>query len=57
MNNISIIDIIEPYLTDKYKNIKEDILECYKDLYISDLKDFDIYEISNFFYELLHLFH
>ena len=52
-DDILIIDIISPYLIDRYDRLKENIIDCYKDLYISDLKDFDKYEISDFFSELL----
>ena len=33
-----ITELLNIFLTDKYKYIKDDINNCYKDLYISDLK-------------------
>ena len=56
MNNttdILIIDIITPFLTNKYDRIKDNIIESYKDLYISDLKDDRYYEIQYVFTELM----
>ena len=44
MNDILITDIISPFLTGRYDRIKDDIIKCYKDLYISDLKT-DSYDI------------
>lgn len=51
--DIPINDIISPFLTGKYERIKENILDCYKDLYISDYKNVDNYEISYTFTELM----
>jgi hypothetical protein len=56
MNNrveIPIIDILSPYLIDRYDRLKEDILNCYKNLYISDLQDYNNSEITHMFSELL----
>lgn len=48
-----IVEILDNFLTDKYKRIKEDILLCYKDLYISDLKIYNNYEISHLFTDMM----
>lgn len=48
-DDTSITEILDNFLTEKYKRIKEDIIECYKDLYISDLKNFNDYEINDLF--------
>ena len=56
MNNtkdISIVEILEPFLTDKYARIKEDIIECYTDMYISDLKEDNNYEITYVFSDMM----
>ena len=56
MNNtkdILIIDIITPFLTNKYDRIKDNIIESYKDLYISDFKDNKYYQIKYVFTELM----
>ena len=56
MNNtkdILIIDIISPFLTGKYERIKDNIIECYKDLYISDYKEYNRYEMQYVFTELM----
>jgi len=56
MNNtddILIIDIITPFLTNKYDKIKENIIECYKDLYISDLKKDRYYDIAYLFSDMM----
>lgn len=56
MNNtkdILIIDIISPFLTGRYERIKDNIIECYKDLYISDLKDDKYYEIEYVFSDMM----
>lgn len=37
-----ITDLLNIFLKDKYKRIKEDIIECYRDLYISDLKEYPL---------------
>ena len=51
--DITIIDIMEPFLIGKYERLKEDINIIYKDVIVSDLEDNNTYELSNFFYELL----
>lgn len=48
-----ITDLLNIFLTDKYKYIKEDINECYKDIYISDLKNDNSYDIAYFFSDLM----
>lgn len=48
-----ITEILDNFLTEKYKRIKEDIIECYKDLYISDLKEYNNYEISHLFSDMM----
>ena len=56
MNNtkdIPIIHIISPFLTDKYERIKDNIIECYKDLYISDYKEYSHYEITYVFSDMM----
>ena len=56
MNNtkdILIIDIISPFLTGRYERIKDNIIECYKDLYISDLKDDNSYGIAYVFSDMM----
>ena len=35
IDDILIIDIITPFLIGKYYRIKENIIDCYKDIYIS----------------------
>lgn len=48
-----ITDLLNIFLTDKYKRIKDDIIEYYKDLYISDLKEYNKYEISHLFSNMM----
>ncbi len=51
--DMKIVDIIEPFLIGKYERVKEDIKMVYKDVFVSDLKDFNHYSLSNYFSELL----
>jgi len=48
-----ITDIINPFLIGRYQRLKENINIIYRDVYLSDLEDFDRYELSDFFSELL----
>lgn len=48
-----ITDLLNIFLTDKYKRIKDDIIECYRNLYISDLKEYNNYEISHLFSDMM----
>ena len=52
-DDILIIDIITPFLTNKYDRIKENIIECYKDMYIKDLKGDSYYEIAYVFSDMI----
>ena len=53
MTNISMNQILQPFLIDKYNKIKNNILTNYKDVYLNDLKNMNEYEINYMFTDMM----
>ena len=50
MEKIEVIYIIKPFLIDRYERLKNDIIDFFKNIYVTDLDEDNIYDV---FFEYL----